>query len=138
LGIYIVVREIDQVVFIGALGDDGGVVCDDGAPVVVSWVLDVTNGVFPSLHPDLEIGVGTWVSTPLIAGCHAVSRSKNLGVNCKSSNPDEHENVEIVAIFDSLDNKLNLKSELWVDSQVEEDFDNNLNQDEEVESNGYH
>jgi hypothetical protein len=28
-----------------------------------------------------------------------------------------------------LDNKLNLKSELWGDSQVEEDFDNNLNQD---------
>ena len=129
LRIDIVVGKIDQVVWISALRNNGGVVCDDCTPVVVGWVLDVTDGVFPSLHPDLEICIGAWISSPLIAGGHAVSWSKNFGVNCESSNPNEHENVKIFDIFDSLDNKLNLKSELWLDSHVEEDFDNNLNQD---------
>jgi len=114
------------------------VVCNNCAPVIVSWILNITDRIFPSLHPDLEIVVSSWISSPLITSCLAISWSKNLGINCKSSNPNEHENIEIFDIFNSLDNKFNLKSEFWVYSQVEEAFDNNLNQDKKVECNGNH
>lgn len=104
----IVMSKVNYIVWVGTFGSNSGMVWNDCAPVYVSWVLNVTNRVLPSLHPNLEICICTWITTPFIAVLHAITRSKNFSVDSESSDPNEHKDWKVFYIFDSLNDQLNL------------------------------
>ena len=132
----IVIVKINKVVWVGAFWNNRSVISNDTAPEQVRWILDITNGIFPSLHPDLEVGVSSWITSPFtsILVFHTVAWPKNFGVNSKRSDPDIHKYREVNHINKSLNDKLNLLAELWIDSQVKEYLDEDLDQNQNIET----
>ena len=65
--------EINKVVWISTICISSRTICDNRGPEVVCWVLDVTNRILPSYHPDTEISCSTWESSPLIASSHGIA-----------------------------------------------------------------